>query len=416
MEVAMKSPQILFRTILWTVAIAILAGAPLRAQTYTVIHDFQDGLDGAKPNAGLTVDVAGNLYGTTPGDNLCCGTVFKLNNTRDGWVVIPLYRFRGGNDGNSPGARVVFGPDGALYGTTEYGGGPGSPGTIFKLWPAPHTSRSAYSQWAETIVYRFTGGSDGASPWLTDLIFDVAGNIYGTSNGGPYGAGAVFELTPTQQGWRETTLYDFTGQADGMYPVGTLIFDGSGNLYGTAGMGGGYWHCFVGNTCGTVYELLPSVNGWTLTVLHAFRGGVDGGNPIGGLTVGSDGYMYGNTAWGGAQGGGTVFALGRPWLDPYPLTGDSRDNYTGPYASLTMDAAGNFYGTTFGDGAYNKGSVFKISAMNGYWSYQLLHDFLGGPDGAYPYGGVTLAPNGHLYGTASSGGSHNEGVVWEIVP
>ncbi len=399
-------------------------GQTALAQTYDVIYNFTDRMDGALPSAGLTLDAVGNLYGTTTGDNLCCGTVFKLSKAGAGWVVTPLYLFKGGDDGNSPWARVVFGPDGALYGTTGAGGngcaGNGC-GIIFKLSPPPNTLPNFLGGWTETILYRFAGGSDGGSPELSDLVFDAAGNMYGTASGGDYYSdGLIFEMTPSSGGWTKTNLYSFTGSSDGSGPYGTPVFDQAGNLYGTAVFGGSYGSggCYSGIPCGTVYELMPSTSGWSLKVLHTFQGGSDSGNPIGGVIFGSDGYLYGTTSWGGSAGGGTVFSINHPWLSPYPLSGNTNDYFPGPWNSLTMDSAGTFYGTTYEDGSYRNGTVFRMSNGCGcggcYWGYKLLHEFTGGSDGGYPLGGVTVDANGNLYGTASVGGANKEGVVWKI--
>ncbi len=412
-----------FTVVAMVFVLVVAASLIASAQTYNVIYNFTDRMDGALPSAGLTLDAAGNLYGTTIGDNLCCGTVFKLSKAGAGWVVTPLYLFKGGDDGNSPWARVVFGPDGALYGTTVAGGngcaGNGC-GIIFKLAPPPNTLPNVLAGWRETTLHRFTGGSDGGSPELGDLVFDKAGNMYGTASGGDYNNGLVFEMTPSYGGWTNTTLYSFTGSSDGSGPYGTPVFDQAGNLYGTALFGGSYGNgdCIAGNMCGTVYELTPSLSGWSLEVVHTFQGGSDSGNPIGGVIFGLDGYLYGTTPWGGSAGGGTVFSINNPWLSPYPLSGNTNDYFPGPWNSLTMDSAGTFYGTTYEDGSHRFGTVFRMSNGCGcggcYWGYKLLYEFTGGSDGGYPLGGVTVDAHGNLYGTASVGGANEEGVVWEI--
>src|SRR5208337_475040 len=201
------------------------------------------------------------------------GTVFGLSKKGSNWILNPLYTFAGGNDGAVPYARVIFGPDGSLYGTTYNGGGGGDSGTVFNLKPYPTACKTALCGWQETVLYRFSGGSDGANPGGGDLIFDQAGNLYGTTvNGGAYGAGTVFELMPFQGGWTESVLHSFSG-TDGAFPSAGLIFDKNGNLYSTT-VGGGS----TPYGCGTVFKLTASGSGWRENVLYNFQCGNDGGN------------------------------------------------------------------------------------------------------------------------------------------
>ena len=208
------------------------------AQTFTVIHNFNIGWEGVYPYAGLTMDSAGNLYGTTSYsgryDSGSYGDVYKLAFSGTRWNHTSLYTFRGGDDGGWPTARIVFGPDGNLYGTTTMGAG-----GVFKLTPPTHIPANALGEWTKSVLHWFAGGSDGSEPGLGDLIFDQAGNIYGTTTaGGAYGYGTVFKLTPSGGSWTETVLYSFTGGSDGSAPESGLIFDNVGNLYGTTFVGG----------------------------------------------------------------------------------------------------------------------------------------------------------------------------------
>jgi len=193
--------------------------------------------------------------------------VFKLTHRGSGWALNTLYSFRGGQDGAFPEARAIIGPDGALYGTTAGGGGGSCTqyyysgcGTVFRLAPPASACKIALCPWTETVLYRFTGQTDGASPTLGDLLlFDQAGSLYGTASLGgssncTQGCGVVFKLTPSNGGWTETTVYSFTGP-DGAWPFGGLIFDAAGNLYGTTESGGSYNY-------GAIYELMPSDSGW----------------------------------------------------------------------------------------------------------------------------------------------------------
>ncbi len=412
--------------------LTMVVSRPAQAQTLTVLHNFTSGKDGDFPTAGLTMDGEGNFYGTTSGGGYgsinCgngCGTVFKLIGSHSAWILTPIYSFTGGDDGTTPEARVIFGPGGLLYGTTTGSsklGGTGS-ATVFSLRPPPTPCMSAVCPGEETVLYRFTGTMDGSGPGLGDLAFDQAGNIYGTtSDGGSYGYGAVYELTPSGGGWTESILYSFTGGEDGSGPKSGVIFDQAGNLYGTTLLGGA-------GARGTVFQLTHSVSGWTESVLHSF--GSDGSGPYGGLIFDASGNLYGTTQTAEmGQGNGTVFML-TPAGDHWTLTTLYRfpAGFTYPYARLTMDAAGNLYGTTsyyleaanyFG-GQGSEGSVFKLAFSRGSWTYHDLHDFDGRSDGGGPFGSVILDANGNVYGTGTAGGtvlycSGGCGLVWEITP
>ena len=392
-----------------------------QAQTYTVIHNFTGGADGQNPWAGLTMDAAGNLYGTTCGA-LCAyqasntGTVFRLSKKGSGWLFTTLYIFRGGNDGAGPDARVVLGPNGSLYGTTMYGGGSGCSGsgcgTVFNLQPPASTQPSTFGGWRKTVLYAFQGGSDGANPGFGDLVFDPSGNIYGTTPlGGNANAGTVFQLTPTGGGWMENVLYSFTGGSDGGAPYGGVVLDRAGNLYGTTFQGGnGY--CVYG-PCGTAFELTSSASGWTETILHSFQGGSDGNNPVAGLNWSSYG-MAGTTSIAGVNGGGTVFLLNNPmFLYSFP-GGFNNSPWPGPWSNLVDGPMGmGNSGTTYADGHYQVGSVFYMYGCAG-WEAVTLHDFTGGSDGAYPVSSLVFDANGNIFGTTSQGGAYGFGVVFEI--
>jgi uncharacterized repeat protein (TIGR03803 family) len=406
--------------------LTVAASQAAKAQTYKVIYNFTGGADGQDPEAGLTMDKAGNLYGTTTGLYSYMGTAFKLSPKGSDWVFNLLYSFSGGSDGADPWARVIFGPDGSLYGTTHYGGG--GPcrdiygtgcGTVFNLRPPPRACTTALCPWSETVLYPFMAGSDGGYPLFGDLVFDQTGNLYGTTSYfGAGNAGTVYMLAPSNGIWMESVLYPFTGGNDGGVPAAGLIFDKAGNLYGTTAGGGS-------GGAGTVFQLTPSGSGWAENVLHSFQEASEGGFPNGGLIFDQSGTLYtlyGTTITGGPGGGGTVFSLtlsNGKWVYTllYPFSGTSGNG--GPWASLTMDPAGNLYGTTVNNGGY--GSVFKLTKTGSTWAYKSLHDFTGGSDGGLPVSNVIMDAAGNLYGTASYGGTGSGcvpgcGVVWEITP
>jgi len=415
-------------------ALTLLTSHSAQGQTFSVLHNFTGGSDGAGPYAGLTLDGAGNLYGTAStggfsgGDcGTGCGVVYKLRPVHSAWLFTPIYSFQGhaNQDGEQPAARVVFGPDGALYGTTEYGGAGGACidgcGTVYRLTPAATVCKTALCPWTETILHSF-GLSDGVSPGSGDVAFDASGNLYGTTiqGGGymsdclEYGCGVAYEISPSNGGWYTNVIYEFASGSTNT-PFSGFIFDSWGNLYGTTSSGGeaGF---------GSVYELSLVDGLWSQTVLYSFLNESDGAGPEAGLVADGSGNYYGATTFGGVNGGGTIFELspvGDGWSYSvlYSFTG-----HRGTSATLTMSAAGNLYGTTESDGSNRLGNIFQLTRTNGSWTYTSLHDFTGGADGAYPASNVVLDSNGNLYGTAAGGGIASDcggngcGVVWEITP
>lgn len=301
-------------------------------------------------------------------------------------------------------------------------------GTVYRI-AVPHVCKTLVCPGTETVLYRFQGSTDGANPGNGDLAFDTAGNIYGTTlYGGPpisclppaNGCGVVYQLTHFGNGWQENVIHSFAPPPDGYFPFAGVIFDSAGNLYGTTvqgGSGGGIL------PPGTVYRLAAS--NWTETILHSFPGdGSEGSDPVGGLLLDSAGNLYGTTV-GGGPGSGTIYSLtkegnGFQVLYTFPF----QENGLGSYANLTMGSDGNLYGTTVANGLYGYGNVFKLSPSQNGWLYTSLHDFTDGDDGANPYSSVYIDPNGNLYGTTSLGGktgtncdptnSNQCGVIWQI--
>lgn len=303
--------------LLFAFVLSLAVNQAAQAQTYHVIHYFTGGADGDEPWAGLTIDAGGNLYGVAEGGgdlHFCrgfgCGTVFKLMHTDSGWAFTTLYQFHG-FDGAAPQANLVFGADGALYGTTGAGGelqgwcddGCGG-GTVFKLQQTDPECQGPNCAWTETTLYRFNSFDDGVNP-SSPLTFDSAGNIYGTTpNGGSASLGVVYRLRYSEGGWSEQLVHTFTGPPDGAVPYSNVLIDRAGNLYGTAQ---GYDY-----SGGVIYELMPGQSGWTENILHTFTYN-EGIDPIGGVSTDLAGNFYGATAGGGYGNGeyGVVYELSR---------------------------------------------------------------------------------------------------------
>ncbi len=409
-----RAARIRNRSAIFAAGFLFLIAVTAQAQTYTVLHNFTGGADGGNPQAAITIDSGGNLYGTAAeGGQYTWGTVFRLVHKGTGWVTYPLYSFTGNFDGANPLGPLTIGPDGAFYGTTLAGGngrqGDGC-GVVFKIRPPANIPPNAFSPWTEIPVYIFQG-PEGCEPVNPQLIFDQAGNIYGTTQfGGSNGLGVVFKLTPSGGSWTESVVYgDFLGST-GEQPYAGVIADKSGNLYGTTSVGGN-------GGDGVAYELSPTQSGYVQTILHYFRNGDDGGLSYGGLVMDSAGNLYGATLEGGVDGCcGVAYQLSPSnggWiLNPIynePCCGE------GTMENLAIDAAGNLYGTDTQHGANGLGMVFKLSYSNGTWTVTDLHDF-NGNDGSFPYAPVTVGPNGNLYGTTYTGGTNDKGVVYEITP
>ena len=405
-------------TIVSAIVFYLIANFSLHAQTYTVLHNFTNGQDGGGPSAGLTMDGAGNLYGTTiQGGNLqsCqygCGTVFKMSRRNSAWIFTPLYAFLGASDGATPASRLTIGANGTLYGTTGYGGssiGITGSGVVFNLQPPAHFVGNTLGGWNETVLYTFGGPPDGANP-SGDIVFDAQGNLYGTTfNGGvdcdgDYYCGIVFELTPHAGQWTETILYSFTQRADSQ-PLGVTI-DANGNLYG-----------MTVNYNGAVFRLMPSGTGWIETTLYHFMGQPDAGVPDGDLIFDPAGNLYGTTVYGGINNDGAVFELspqGSGWTESVIASLDGNDG-SQPMAGLARDAAGNLYGTTCYGGTTGRGTVFKLTPSGGSWTETTLHEF-SGQDGNCPMGNLLLDASGNMYGTTADGGLYAVGVAFEITP
>lgn len=416
--------------------LTILAPAPAHAQTFTVIHNFLGFPDGYQPATGLSMDRAGNLYGTAPygGDASCsgegrrlpggggtppgCGVVFRMKKAGSGWVESPIYIFPGAQQDYLPEyvEYVVVGPNGTLYGTTDLGGNDES-GKVFNVGPAPTPPNNVLAPWIYTSVYVFPGnGDNGSNPTHAGrFVFDASGNFYGTTGyGGVPNDGVVYEVSPSGHSWTQSVLYSFNGGSDGRAPV-NVVFDDAGNLYGATAYGGNN-DCDFSYGCGTIFELTPSQSGWTKTILHVFQQGVDGGWP-GAIIRDAAGNLYGMAEDYGPSNGGTVWELspsngGWTFTVLYAFPTEIVDDF-GPYAP-TLDSAGNLYGITSWGGANNSGQVFKLTPGGSGWTFTDLHDF--DSEGDYGQGAPVLDSSGNIYGMTEYGGPEDGGTVWEITP
>ena len=392
------------------IAILLLMPAAWAASKYRVVYTFT-GPDGANPRAALIFDEQGLLYGTTSnGGTTNYGTVFSLDSTGKEAV---LYSFAG-PDGVNPFAPVVRDKAGNLYGTAS-AGGPNQLGAVFKL----------------DVTNALTIISGSTFEPRAGLVFDKAGRLYGTTMLGGTGekdcdpgCGTVFRLTPNPDlTWTQEVLYapnpPYWGWL-GVYPVGGVIVDANGYVYGTMSEGGN-GNCQDGTPpgCGVVFELTPSSWGsgqeWTITQFHNFT--AQEGYPFSDLTMDKHGNIYGTTI-GYHKGRGIVFkATHAPsglwkWSVLHTFKGPDGAN---PRAKVILDAAGALYGTTSGGGAFHKGTVFKLTPSNGGWKETVLYSFKGGADGADPEAGLVFDKAGNLYGTTVSGGA-GFGVVFRIKP
>jgi uncharacterized repeat protein (TIGR03803 family) len=305
---------------------------------------------------------------------------------------------------------------GNLYGTTFFGGA-GDKGSVYELSPG------AGGVWTEKVLHSFLDNSgDGGYP-RSAVILDASGNLYGTTtNGGPGDYGTVYQLVPVGDGsWTENLLYTFSS-TDGANPFGSLVLDAAGNLYGTTSAGGGSTAaCRYG--CGTVFELKASTGGtWTEKLLHNFTTNPkDGQFPYGALRFDTAGNLYGTTNGGGAGNNGTVFELTRAsgvWREKLLHAFNASGDGVYPTPGLVFDAAGNLFGATQGGGALSQGTVFELSpSASGPWTETIVYSFSPSDMGGYaPAQGLTIDGAGNIYGTAIRGGAFDDGTAYQITP
>lgn len=416
------------------IAVSLLLLTETSAQTYKVIHDFANApSDGAHPVAGMIFDAQGNFYGTTTSGGILdcsglsgCGTVFQLTPNSDGsWQETVISQFEAQQPyGGEPSAPVVLDRQGNVYGTLSCGfdcfGSMG--GTVFQLIRGPNGNwidRTVASYWDSQTSTCF-GGACG-------LTFDRAGHLYLVSNVYSLfgsGEGAVLELGHQAVfGWYTLLLYSFSGGNDGGGPTNGLIYDAAGQLYGTTSAGGSAG-------LGVVYKVASSLGSphWKETVLHTFQGSGDGAAPAAGVSFDTAGNLYGTTSQGGTAGLGTVYELtpnsDGTWSEAVLYSFQGGSDGSSPNSAISLDAAGNLYGTAAG-GTYGQGVVFRLMrSSGGPWTESVLYSFTGGTDGGNPNGGVTIDASGNLYGTAAHGGAYPTcsdepycgGVAYKITP
>lgn len=363
-----------------TVAVAVTAGPlnlPTTAQTLSVLHNFVGQPDGGYPGGMVVEDKDGNLYGTSEGGGSnCspngCGTVWELSPTAGGvWTETILYNFQGtSTDGSSPWGGLAMDSRGNLWGTTQFGGGSacGSTGcgTVFQL----KRPASGSTTWTHHLAHSFAGGTrDGAQP-LGGVVFDSTGNVYGTAlSGGSQGHGIVFKMTPSGLSYTYGVIWNFGASGDASGPESTPVLDSAGNIYGTTVAGGSGT-----NPQGTAWELSPSGSGYTESVLYSFP------------NTGKTGYF--------------------------------------PQAGLVLDAQGNLYGMNLFGGNFKNcasgcGTIFKLKppTSGGAWTLNILYTFQGGSDGLNPYNAMTIdRATSTFYGSTpfSEGGTDDCGVVFSL--
>ncbi len=392
---------------------------------FELIHNFS--ASEQSPAPGLAIDQVGRLYGASGGGNNGEGLAYQLAPSGQNWIFTPLYSFLGGANGQNPLPGII-GPEGAVYGTASGGiqtcGSSGNQycGVVYRLRPSPVACLTALCSWTESVIYQFTGDPDGWSP-NGNLVFDPAGNLYGTTlNGGAYGRGTVYELSPSDGGWTERVIYSFTA-SDGDGP-NSLLMGHDGNLYGTTFVGG--------HGGGVAFQLVPSGGGWTEQIIASFApcSSYYSCSPV--LVQENSGNLYGvdpydvylcpppGCLWNKYA---TIFAMSPSdggwqvtiiddtryywfgnWLDPtgYDL-----------YYDVTIDAAGNLYATEGGytpgaGGDYYWGNVIKV--LGGPPQDRFLVGFAGDD-----FRDLEVGAGGNLYGTTGACGG-SPGTVWQLTP
>ena len=397
-------------------AAIVLPGLAAPVGDLRVLHHFGED-DGEYPDTDLVMDANGNLFGmTVEGGDFNSGTVFRLAQTSRGWKETILYSFTSGADGGQPYGGVTLDAAGNIYGTTVVGGSyAGCPedgcGVVWELTK----NGGSYTQ---SVIHAFQGGeTDGFGPG-GPLSFDAQGNLYGmTPGGGANGMGIIFQLSPTPEGgWVESAIHHFTGGVDGgAASKARLLIDDNGDLYGVATVGGAFG-------VGTVFRLSPQPGGgWSFTTLYSFKGQPDGVFPYAGLVRDAAGAFYGTTYYGGTHDDGTVFKLanvGGVWTETVLHSFGEGNDGSYPISALVFGAGGALYGTTStGGGIGDHGTIFKLTpTASGGWRESVVHAF-SGSDGELPYSGLLADPSSNaFFGTTVYGGKDGDGTIFRFSP
>jgi uncharacterized repeat protein (TIGR03803 family) len=396
----------------FAIVAALYAASPaVKAQTYMQLNALTPSA-GSEPAAGLLQDATGNLYGTTQyGGKDGYGTVFER--TASGQLTT-LYSFKGQGDGGRPASTLILGTDGNVYGTTQYGGdmrctvvtGQVGCSVVFRLTPSGQ----------ETPLHVFKGyPSDGSLPVGGLVLNSTTGIAYGATGAGGRGSlGTAYTINLSTG--EETVLYNCNEYGGGT-PTGPLVMDATGNLYGVGEYG-------TGDLAeGELFKLTPTGEEITLEDMDTTFGNY----PTGTLAIDAEGNLYGATSQGGNEDKGIVFeytsVLGLTVL--HSFTGTGTDGST-PYGGVTLGSNGDLYGTTYSGGRSNLGTVYQIVLSAG--TYSTMYSFRGftrgNPDGEYPAAPVILGPTGTLYGTTEQGGNPSCttngaagcGEIFQIVP
>lgn len=395
-------------TLLFVMALSLTTAA---ATTTDVIFSFEED-EGEYADTDLETDSLGNIYGTTVlGGDFGSGTVFQLSPTPNGWVHTVLYSFTGGADGGEPYKGVTLDRDGNLYGTAVTGGSgncEGGCGVIYKL-------TNTKGSWTQKVVHAFTGGDDGSGPG-SRVTVDRVGNIYGmTPTGGAYGLGTIYQIRPLSTGAATfKVIHTFTGGTDGSNGSAGRMILRDGRLYGAATTGGS-------NGSGVVFELTPMAFGkWDFKTIYTFQGQPDASFPYGALLFDPSGNIYGTTYYGGANGIGAVYKLSpQPvgeWTEDVIYSFQQGTDGNSPISNLVFDKTGNLYGTT-SEGGLGSGTIFKLSPVGGgNWTETVVHAFEGPPDGGFAYNGMVVDIFGNFYGATVHGGENNDGSVYKFTP
>lgn len=393
---------------------AAIVSLSLVATASTVtLHNFAGGTnDGAYPNGALIADSAGNLYGTTwsGGSGSCtggCGTVFRLSQSNGTWTESIVHNFQGmsAGDGTNPWGALTADASGNFYGVTEAGGARNQ-GSVYELSPGLDGA------WTETVLYSFGQvAGDGSAPG-GKLIFDSSGNLWGTTSvGGSHSTGTIFELKLSGSGWSLTSIYSFphSGTSLGEGPAG-IVFDSAGNLFGVTEWGGTPYE----NGAGVVFQMVNSGGVWNQKVLHRFpTTGKPLQTPTGGLYLDSSDNLYMTMSRGG-HGGPGITTINLSTFAVHDIYSSAGPQEVQPYEAIAIDTAGNLYsaGYASSQGTCACGFVYELSP-GASWTPKTLAS-MNGNNGANPVGGVVVDAAGNLYGVTYLGGTNRLGVVYEV--